>query len=163
MNKVRQGPFEKCGDGNSTRGRAASRLLHNMSCAPTSEIRHKSWFRRPNGRGLIFALAQGHNPLPALLGEVGAAALSLTSPDGAESALRQRIDAHALALPLPAAALVTDRAEPEDEACNDLLSIVTVLAKSSGHVYLRDKAPNLNQIKPGRRVVLLVSGERKRK
>jgi len=34
--------------------------------------------------------------------------------------------------------------------------IVTVLAKSSGHVYLRDKQPNLTAIQPGRRVVVLI-------
>jgi len=34
--------------------------------------------------------------------------------------------------------------------------IVAVLAKSSGHVYLRDKQPNLTAIQPGRRVVVLI-------
>ena len=34
--------------------------------------------------------------------------------------------------------------------------MVTVLAKSSGHVYLRDKQPNLAAIRPGRRVVVIV-------
>jgi len=31
-----------------------------------------------------------------------------------------------------------------------------VLAKSSGHVYLRDKEPNLAALRPGRRVVVCV-------
>lgn len=66
-------------------------------------------------------------------------------------------------MPLPAAAVLADRAEDGDERCNDLLSVVTVLAKSSGHVYLRDKTPNLNQIQPGRRVVLIIPNERRRK
>jgi hypothetical protein len=64
-------------------------------------------------------------------------------------------------LPYPAAALVTDRAEPQDERCADILTIATVLAKSSTHVYLRDKTPNLEKVKPGRRVVLIVPKERR--
>jgi hypothetical protein len=74
----------------------------------------------------------------------------------AERELRQRISAHALTLPLPKAAVVTESHLAGDRVCDDLLSVVTVLAKSSGHVYLRDKEPNLAAIRPGRRVVLLL-------
>ena len=38
----------------------------------------------------------------------------------------------------------------------NLLTVLTVLAKSSGRVYLRDKEPNLAAIRPGRRVVLVI-------
>ena len=159
MSKRERGLIEKP----DTRRAAVSSVLQNMSCAPYSEIRHSSPFRRPNGRGLVFACPPGRNPLAKLLKTSVAAALGLTDPGDAERALRRRIDAHAFTLPIPAAALVTDRAEPEDEPCDELLSIATVLSKSSGHVYLRDKAPNLSQIKPGRRVVLIVPGERRAK
>jgi hypothetical protein len=127
-----------------TQGREESRttagLLHNMSCAPSVTIRHKSPYRRVNARGIIFALAPGRDMS------------GLTS---------DLIDAHARTLPYPAAALVTDRAEPQDERCADLLTIATVLAKSSTHVYLRDKTPNLEKVTPGRRVVLIVPKERR--
>ena len=74
----------------------------------------------------------------------------------ADRQLRERINAHALTLPLPPAAVVTDSCLQGDQVCEDLLSVVTVLAKSSGHVYLRDKQPNLAAIQPGRRVVVLI-------
>ena len=74
----------------------------------------------------------------------------------ADRQLRERINAHALTLPLPPAAVVTDSCFQGDQVCEDLLSVVTVLAKSSGHVYLRDKQPNLAAIQPGRRVVVLI-------
>jgi hypothetical protein len=74
----------------------------------------------------------------------------------ADRQLRERIDAHALTLPLPPAAAVTDSSLTGDEVCQDLLSVVTVLAKSSSHVYLRDKQPNLTAIQSGRRVVVLI-------
>ncbi len=138
----------------------APALLHNMSCAPRSQIQHRSPYRRARGRGIVFALRGDQDMLAELTGCI-TGGLSLTPRDDAERELRRRIDAHARTLPFPAAALVTDRAEPEDEPCEDLLTIITVLAKSSGHVYLRDKAPNLNQIKPGRRVILLVPEERR--
>ena len=80
-------------------------------------------------------------------------------PSGRE-ALRARMDAHAKTLLLPAAALATDQGELTDEYCQDLLTIATVLAKSSGHVYLRDKAPNLDRVAPGRRIVLIVPTQR---
>ncbi len=163
MNKRELRLIEKCGGRRLPRPPAASGVLQNMSCAPYHDIRYHSPYRRPNGKGLIFALPQGCDPLQDLLSQAASASISLASPEHAESELRRRIDAHALTLPLPAAALVTDRAEPEDETCGDLMTIATVLAKSSGHVYLRDKAPNLNQIIPGRRVVLLADGERKRR
>jgi len=112
-------------------------------------IQHKSRYRRAAGRGIVFALGTGPD------------ALGAAYPGSGERELRRRIEAHARTLALPAAALVTDRAEPADEICTDLLSIVTVLSKSSGRVFLRDKEPNLGQIKPGRRVVLIVPDERR--
>jgi hypothetical protein len=74
----------------------------------------------------------------------------------ADQQLRERINAHALTLHLPPAAVVTDSCLQGDHACEDMLSVVTILAKSSGHVYLRDKQPNLAAIQPGRRVVVLI-------
>jgi hypothetical protein len=137
-----------------------SGLLHNMSCAPRSQIQYRSPHRRKHWRGIVFALRAGQNVIAGLIGK-NPDGLALEPSGDAECELRRRIDAHARTLPLPAAALVTPSAEPGDEECNNLLSIVTVLAKSSGHVYLRDKAPNLDRVQPGQRVVLLVPKERR--
>jgi hypothetical protein len=133
-----------------------------MSCAPRAQIQHRSPFRRQAGRGVVFEVPSGLNLLAQLLGPSGPGSLPFSSDEDAERELRDRLDGHARTLPFPAATLVTDRAEPEDEHCRDFLSIAAVLAKSSGRVYLRDKVPNLNQIKPGRRVILIVPGERQR-
>ena len=151
---------------------AGSGLLHNMSGAPQAQIQHKSPHRRVCGAGVIFALENIDADPEKLLRSVERQASNLSTDKRSwllrhvagqaalteaevERDLRERINAHALTLPLPPAALVTDRAENGDERCTDLLSIITVLAKSSGHVYLRDKEPNLAQIRPGRRVILL--------
>ena len=142
----------------ANRNSQASGLLHNMSCAPRSQIQYRSPHRRAQGRGIVFALRAGQDVIAGLIGK-NSNGLALEPSEDAERELRRRIDAHARTLPFPAAALVTDRAEPQDEQCDHLLTIVTVLAKSSGHVYLRDKTPNLGQVKPGRRVVLLVPQE----
>jgi hypothetical protein len=139
---------------------ATSGLLQNMSCAPRTQIRHKSPYRRPCGRGILFAYRVGWDPFDVLPGSPGNDPFPRL--EDAERELRRRIDAHAQTLALPAAALVTNQMEEEDEICDDLLSIATVLSKSSGRVYLRDKAPNLSQIKPGRRVVLIVPDEGRR-
>jgi hypothetical protein len=77
----------------------------------------------------------------------------------AEDKLRRRIQTRALELPLPPVAAATAQACDGDVECNDLLTIMTVLAKSSSRVYLRDKEPNLASIVPGRRLVLIVPKE----
>ncbi len=140
--------------------KTASTLLHNMSCSSRTHIQHRSHYRRSQGRGIIFSLRSGKDVISELLGQ-RPGLLPLTPSEDAERELRNRIDAHARTLSFPAAALVTETAEPEDEQCDDLLTIVTVLAKSSANVHLRDKVPNLSQVKPGRRVVLLVPQDRR--
>jgi hypothetical protein len=67
--------------------------------------------------------------------------------------LRKRIESHAKQLMLPPVVLATPAGEP-DESCDHLLTICTVLAKSSGAVYLRDKEPNLSRLAPGASVIL---------
>jgi hypothetical protein len=131
-------------------------LLHNMSAPPRTVIRHKA--AGPTGRALLFRLP----PEISNTGPAGLLALFIggnwTSDDAAAVAeLRRRVNECAARSPLPSAALVadgTDAAEPVD----DLLTICTVLAKSSDRVYLRDKEPNLERIEPGRRVVLRLPG-----
>jgi len=138
-------------------------LLHNMSVAPQTVITHQGGDRRTYGTGRIFQLPDFQGSLDsarilALLDGVPTKTKSKRAqidPE-ADRQLRERINARALTLPLPPAAVVTDSCLQGDQVCEDLLSVVTVLAKSSGHVYLRDKQPNLTAIQPGRRVVVLI-------
>ena len=138
-------------------------LLHNMSVAPQTVITHQGGDRRTYGTGWIYRLPDFQGSLDsarilALLDGVPTETKSRQTPidPEADRQLRERINAHALTLPLPPAAVVTDSCLQGDQVCEDLLSVVTVLAKSSGHVYLRDKQPNLAAIQPGRRVVVLI-------
>ena len=140
-------------------------LLHNMSVAPQTVITHQGGDRRTYGHGRVYCLPDFKGKLNsarilALLDGSTAKANSRRAKARtdleADRQLRERINAHALTLPLPPAAAVTDSCLQGDEACEDLLSVVTVLAKSSGHVYLRDKQPNLAAIRPKRRVVVIV-------
>ena len=154
MNKIRK----------SVRGPLGP-LLHNMSVAPQTVITHQGGDRRTYGTGWVYCLPDFKESLDsarilALLDGSPTETNSqpttaLTDPE-ADRQLRERINAHALTLPLPPAAVVTDSCLQGDHVCEDLLSAVTVLAKSSGHVYLRDKQPNLAAIQPGRRVVVLI-------
>jgi hypothetical protein len=70
--------------------------------------------------------------------------------------LSDLLNEHALTLPYPPAALVSDRATGAEREEKDLLTICTVLAKSSRVLYLRDKEPNLSAIDASRRIVLLI-------
>jgi hypothetical protein len=74
----------------------------------------------------------------------------------AEKRLSERIEENTQRLDLPAAALVTDRKRRGDVASGDLLDILTVLAKSSGRIFLRSKTPNIQSITDKRRVVVIV-------
>ena len=69
--------------------------------------------------------------------------------------LRASINKHAKHLPYPASALVIESSD-DAEDCPCLLTICTVLAKSSDRVYLASKTPNLNFLTPGRTVCLFV-------
>ena len=126
-------------------------LLHNMSTPPNTVIQHQA-VATP-GCALLFQLPPGLRcPGPAGL---------LTRLTGrrwrgagqAEAELRRLVNEHAARLPLPPAALVAASAEGA-KVIQDLLTVCTVLAKSSDHVYLRDKEPNLARIANQRRVVL---------
>ena len=152
MNKTRKSPREPLGP-----------LLHNMSVAPQTVITHQGGDRRTYGTGWVYRLPDFQGSLDsarilALLDGVPTKTKGKRAqidPE-ADRQLRERINAHALTLPLPPAAVVTDSCLAGRPGCEDLLSVVTVLAKSSGHVYLRDKQPNLAAIQPGRRVVVLI-------
>ena len=149
----------------NTAGEPRSPLLHNMSVAPQTVITHHGGERRAFGTGWVYCLPEFERNLNsarilALLDGSPAASDSLpaaTPTDSeADQQLRERINAHARTLPLPPAAIVVESSLQGDQVCEDLLSVVTVLAKSSHHVYLRDKQPNLAAIRPGRRVIVLI-------
>jgi hypothetical protein len=131
----------------------AGTLLHNMSAPPRTVLRHAAASRRPGCRGLVFQMR------PDITDTSPAALLRLLGEEAGDDAghrLRQRIEEHVRTLALPAAAAVARQPLPGDSRCTDLLTVLAVLAKSSGHVYLRDKEPNLAALRPDRRVVLLV-------
>jgi hypothetical protein len=79
----------------------------------------------------------------------------------AERELRRRLDEHAATLPYPAAVLVSEDRSGVQESPLDLLTTCAILAKSCGHVYLRDKEPNLANIRQGRIVVLHIPNQDK--
>lgn len=129
-----------------------SALLHNMSAPPRTVIRYKA--ASPAGSRLLFQLPPGlgSGRPSALLTHLTGEQWTRTDAE-AEAELRQRVNESAARLPFPPAVIVAgqeDGADPVD----DLLTVYTVLAKSSDRVYLRDKEPNLTRIHPGRRVVL---------
>ena len=125
-------------------------LLHNSGAPPGMVIRQKG--AAFSGSTLLFQLppAVGNARPAELLAHLTGCQDSGMDGD-IEAELRRRVNEHAARLPLPPAALVAglaDGAQPVDD----------LLAKSSDHVYLRDKEPNLARIEPGRRVVLQLPG-----
>jgi hypothetical protein len=83
--------------------------------------------------------------------------------DEAERELGRRLDRHAATLPYPRAALLGGRPADATEYTSDFLTICAVLAKSSARVYLRDKEPNLANLRGGRIVVLQLPGAETRR
>jgi hypothetical protein len=78
-------------------------------------------------------------------------------PDGdVERQLREALDRRAHTLPYPPAAVLDSDLAAATETEPDLLTTATVLSKSSGRVYLRDKTPNLAALRTGRAVVLIL-------
>ena len=133
-------------------------LLHNMSAPATTVISHRAG---EYGSRVVFALPEAMGPLTpvgvlAWLDGRHWRSRFRAGAQAEEAALRARLDAHARTLALPPAAVVSDRSAKGDRKERNLLTVLTVLAKSSGRVYLRDKEPNLAAIRPGRRVVLVI-------
>lgn len=133
-------------------------LLHNMSVPSKTTITHDAPANRVYGHGIVVALPDGFATEGSsdLLKALGYRPHSKASAD---QQLRQVIETRALALPLPPAVAVTGQSRDGDTECTDLVTIVTLLAKSSSRVYLRDKEPNLSSIVAGRRLVLLLPME----
>jgi hypothetical protein len=147
----------------------------NMSVAPQTTIRHQAGDRRSYGRGFVFRLPAYREPL-----DVDRLWQMVTHPDrfavlsnrltnqkitpqccylpvsDVESHIRERLDMAARKLTLPTAAIVSDTHRKGDKLCRNILHVLTVLSKSSEHVYLRDKEPNLTALRPGRKVVLVI-------
>jgi hypothetical protein len=139
------------------RGIAAD-LLHNMSVRPRTQIQHTAPTERRYGRGIEYRLP------PEFVARVARKILAWL--DGkpcrlvrrqAEAELRRRLNEHAGSLSLPPAVVVTDTGRVGDVVCEDPLTVLTVLTKSSNHVYLRDKEPNLQALRRDRRVILVVT------
>jgi hypothetical protein len=132
-------------------------LLHNMSAAPRSAIDH----RGPSaGWRLLFCLNRdlpACNRLRTLL-ELMGRATTVADRQHLEDELKARIDAYALSVDLPAAAAVAPPGENRiaPAFCFDERAAITVLAKSSERVYLRDKEPILDRIQTGRSVTLIL-------
>lgn len=135
----------------------SSGLLHNMSCRPTTQIQHTAPAKRTYGRGIVYQLPDGVRTTTAsgLLTWIDGSRCNM-SEEQAQVELRTRIERTVMDLPLPPAAVVSDQARENDRLCQDPLSVVTVLAKSSARVYLRGKEPSLLAVRPGRRVVVVV-------
>ena len=133
-------------------------LLHNMSVPTKTTITRAAPAHRVYGQGIVVALPENFRAAdPAeLLKALDGKKARKESPD---HALRRLIETRARELPLPPAVAVTGQERVGDTECTDLLTIVTVLAKSSSRVYLRDKEPNLSSIVSGRRLVLLIPKE----
>jgi hypothetical protein len=132
-------------------------LLHNMCVPPKTVINHQPGEQRLYGRGLVFTLPDGEPwSLADLLARLDGCFLDLSAEE-VEQKLKERLNEAAHGMPLPPAALVTSRRAPNDQDCVGLLNALTVLSKSSDHVYLRDKEPNLSALRPGRQVILLVN------
>lgn len=127
-----------------------------MRARPRKLIEHKAPARRAYGNAIVYRLplhvkADTANQLLSWLD----GRPRRLKREAAESELYQRIESQSAKLPLPAVAMVSNRPRINDTVCEDRLSILTVLAKSSRHVYVRDKNPCLPSIKRGLRVAVV--------
>lgn len=110
---------------------------------------------RVYGRGIVFELPEDLACDPArLLKKLGEQPGK--NPGDAEKRLAALIEENSRKMVLPPAALVAREVVKGDSASSSLIDIVTVLAKSSGKLYLQNKSPNVKSIGQVRRVVLVI-------
>jgi hypothetical protein len=129
--------------------------LHNMSVAPSTVVSRKPAPNQRRCRAVLFRFPLKARTSPGRI-------LRQIDPSwkGRQAAreLEERVD-RCPGLDLLPLAAVTLAAGAADETCSDLLTICAVLAKSSGAVYLRAKTPNLERLREGASVILLVPKE----
>ena len=140
---------------------ATPTLLHNMSAPPKATINHAG--ARAGQRGVWIAIPtrlngfeDGHRM--AVLTEWLGVALA-ENRTVAERELPNLVNHRAATLPFPPACVVVPGHSLATEEEMDPLTIVTVLSKSSGHVYLRDKEPNFDRLTGGAHLTLIIPKE----
>jgi hypothetical protein len=131
--------------------------VRNMSVAPRTTITHRGV---GIGMRLVVALPESEEDLTpeGILDRLRSNTQGLQGA-AAERELRRLIDVTIGRLPLPAAAPVLQSLDvPENRAqrCSSLIDIVSILAKSSDRVFLREKSAILSGIRPGRRIILVL-------
>lgn len=148
-------------------------LLHNMSAPPKTTI---SWrgltsLREPPGSGQGDASILGPNPASIFGTPVRfslSPAIAAKSPHGIllhlgcrrgpdpAAELRALIDTHAATLPLPAGCAVIGSLPDHLSPWTDTLTVLAVLTKSSGSVWLRAKTPTLSALPASGSLSLLI-------
>lgn len=130
--------------------------LHNMSSVPQTVIAHIVGPQFTTTAGVLVCLGKDLRGVSAgaILTQLGIA--GPLPPKAARARLCELINERSLTLPYPTAALVSDQATGSERTETDLLTICTVLAKSSNRIYMRDKEPNLGAILRSRRVILQI-------
>jgi len=106
------------------------------------------------GKIVLFALPEGLNTAADILARIDDEQWR-GNEELAERELKRRINEHVKTLPYPPAALILARGEP-NEQCGCLLTVCTILSKSSGQVYLASKNPNLSYVTAGRAVRMFI-------
>ena len=126
--------------------------LHNFGPPISMQIREQG--SMAPGRIVLFVLPKDLNTAAGILSRIDGNPWS-GHEELAERELTERINRHVERLPFPAAALILPEGEP-DEQCDCLLTVCTILSKSSGQVYLASKNPNLGYLTPGREVRMFI-------
>lgn len=133
-------------------------LLQNMSAPPQAAINHAGvrppgaflWLEVPSRVRIASTLSAAGDWIGVTLPK---------APREAQRTLCDIVNAHAPTLPYPPACVVTSEDALKTDTVLDPLTIVTVLSKSSGHVYLRDKEPNFDRLSAGVGLVLVIPNE----
>jgi hypothetical protein len=106
------------------------------------------------GKIVLFMLPEGLDTASEILARIDGNHWS-GHEEMAERELKKRINEHIRTLPYPPAALILPEGKV-DEECGSLLTVCAILSKSSAHVYLASKNPNLGYLTPGREVRMFI-------
>lgn len=121
------------------------------------DVYYHAGLNRNYGQGIVYRLPDSRQGTAAAWLQILDGKRHHVNRQQAEKKLRRRIDQHAATLNLPGAAVVVENEVKENDiACDDLLTALTVISKSADHVYLRDKEPILEKLRPGRSLVLVL-------
>lgn len=152
-------PWKKCDQDERAREAERERWRIRFTTSLTPDFGSRRRYRICLNRWKPKYCIPGAGPVLSpqrLLARLDGRAWEPSDPESAAAELCRRINERAAQLALPSVAAISEKPRRSDPKATSLLDVLTVLAKTVGDVYLRDREPWLSGLQDHREVVIII-------